>query len=316
MDAYVEPHLTWRFLEPGDAAEVEEFRQQLDALDNSVLSGLASAITDSELYIGQDMAVGGWDAYHSLSAFGVSYLADTDPVRIYLMGGVHPVHRHQAIGTALFRWQVDRAIAWRDEHRPGQQLWLGCYSDMSRPGTQKVASHFGFTTERFYYDLQRDLTEPVRLHHVDGLTFAPLDVSMTDEVRVLHNHCFALMGGRDVTDVDWRGRLDEESFRYAWSVVALDGDRVVGYAMSGLDEGGEGDAPAGWTERFGVHPEYRGRGVALGMLSRCLQAMADSGCTEAGIGIDTADGAGIERFTGELGYDIRDAVALLSRLVD
>ncbi|MDO5676584.1 MAG: GNAT family N-acetyltransferase [Propionibacteriaceae bacterium] len=316
MEAYVEPHLTWRFLGPEDAEEVDEFRQQLDALDNSVLSGVASAITDSHLFVGEGMAVGGWDAYRSLSAFGVSYIADTDPLRIYLMGGVHPVHRHQSIGTALFRWQVEGAIEWRDENRPGQPLWLGCYAELGRPGTERVASHFGFTTERFYFDLQRDLTHPVKRHEVPGLTFQELTDDRAEEVRVLHNLCFAALGGSDVEPAAWEHRLEEGSFRKDWSYLALDGDRVVGYAMSGEDEEFDDDQPVGWTERFGVHPDYRGRGVSLALLSHCLTAMRASGCLEAGIGVDTVDGLGIKRFAAELGYATRDAVALLSRVVD
>lgn len=315
MDAYVEPHLTWRYLVEEDAAEVEEFRQQLDALDNSVLAGLTSPATHSETFLEHGMAVGGWDPYHSLSAFGVNYIATTDPLRIYLVGGVHPVHRHQSIGTQLFRWQVEAAIAWRDENRPGDPLWLGCYSEMGRPGTERVASGFGFTAERFYYDLQHDLAHPVRRHDVEGLTFTTFDDTHSDEVRMLHNHCFAPLGGRDVSDIDWRGRLSEGSFRYDWSYIALDGDRVVGYAMSGEDEESDEDCLTGWTERFGVHPDFRGRGISLALMSRCLRAMHASGCGEAGIGIDTDDAVGIQRFTSELGYATRDAVALLSRTV-
>ncbi|GAA4902755.1 hypothetical protein GCM10025789_21940 [Tessaracoccus lubricantis] len=321
-DAYVEPHLTWRLLGPGDVQEVDEFRQQLDALDDSVLSGVAASITHSGLHVVEGMAVGGWDAYASLSAFGISYVAETDPPRVYLMGGVHPVHRHQNIGTALFRWQFRRAVEWRDEHRPGQPLWVGCYAELTRPGSEKVPRNFGFVPERYYYDLQRDLQRPVRHFEVDGITFAPLDDAREEEVRVLHNQCFAPLGGSDVTKVDWRHRLDEATFRYDWSFVALDGGRVVGYAMSGVDEGGgevdEGGAQArlgGWTERFGVHPEYRGRGISLALMSHCLTAMRASGCTEAGIGVDTIDGEGIKRFAADLGYATRDAVALMSTVV-
>lgn len=35
----------------------------------------------------------------------------------------------------------------------------------------------------------------------------------------------------------------------------------------------EDGGPAGWTERFGVHPDHRGRGIALALLSHSLRAM-------------------------------------------
>ena len=56
MEAYVEPHLRWRLLGQEDVAEVENFRSQLEALDNSVLSGMASAIMDTDLLPADGMA--------------------------------------------------------------------------------------------------------------------------------------------------------------------------------------------------------------------------------------------------------------------
>lgn len=316
-ESYVDSHLSWRLLESEDMMEIDEFREQLAALEDSVLSGVTASIMGSGMQQVEGMCVGGWDAYASLSAFGLGYFAETDEPRIYLMGGVHPVHRHQSIGTSLMEWQIARAVEWRDTHRPGQPLWLGCYAELDRPGTEKVARKFGFTPERYYYDLQRDLLHQVRRYEVPDITFTPLTDELVEDVRLLHNECFAPLGGSDVTKVDWRNRLDADSFRYAWSYVAMDGDKVIGYAMSGVDEDAQpGEPLVGWTERFGVHRDYRGRGVSLAVMSHCLTAMRDSGCVEAGIGVDTLDGVGIKKFAAALGYSTRDAVALLSTVVE
>lgn len=312
METYVEPHLRWRLLGPSDAPEVEGFRAQLEALDNSVLSGMASAILDQEIEPAPGLAVGGWDAYDSLSAFGAGFVSEGSPLRMYLLGGVHPVHRHMLVGTSLLAWQVQQAMVWRDSHHPGEPLWLGCYAEVGRPGLEGVASRQGFTAERYYYDLHRDLTRPLSVPCADGITVEPLDEDDGESVRTLHNLCFSSIGGSDVSVETWNQRLSSATFRPDWSFVARDGEQIVGYAMSAVDDE---EATGGWTERFGVHPDYRRRGISLALLGNCLGAMREAGCTEAGIGIDTPDGLGLRRLGAELGYSVRDAVALLSRVV-
>lgn len=307
---YVDPHLTWRVLDDGDRDELNHFRAQLEALDNSVLSNIAAAMAESSAEIVPGQAVGGWDPYQSLSAYGINYAsADPDP-RVYLMGGIHPTHRHLGIGNSVLRWQINQAISWRDEFHPGRPVWLGCYAELGRPGLERVAQHFGFEPERFYFDLHRDLTRPVALWVPEGVSLQRFAPAHSEQVRRLHNLCFRDLGAAEVTEDMWANRLADDEFRSDWSFLATVNDTVIGYAMSGFDE-----QTGGWTERFGVHPDHRGRGISLALLASCLRAMAESGCLEAGIGVDTADSNGINRLASELGFTVRDAVSLLSKTV-
>lgn len=312
MDVYVEPHLAWRLLGPDDAADLDHFRSQLDALEDSVLSGVAASITQRDLQVAH--AVGGYDAYQSLSAYAAAYIAETDPLRMYLMGGVHPTHRHLHIGTALLHWQVTHAAAWRDEFRPGQPLWLGCYAELGRPGLERVALSLGFSIERYYYDLHRDLTLPVVSPAVEDVQLEAFTPMHSEGVRQLHNLCFNGMGHEVGTDV-WAARLHDPDFRPEWSFLASVDGQVVGYAMSGVADTDDDGVPVGWIERFGVHPEHRGHKISLALMGRCLQAMREAGCREAGIGIDTPDGVGVQRLSAELNWTTRDAVALLTKVV-
>lgn len=317
MDAYVEPHLSWTLLTRGDLPQLRELRDQIAALDNSVLASLAADIDSREFDIPVGQAVGGRDSYNTLSAYGVNYIAGSNPTRAYLMGGVHPTHRHLSIGTSLLHWQVTSAIRWRDEHRPGEPLWLGCYAEVGHSGLEEVASSLGFEPTRFYYDLARDLTQPISLPKARGVTIVGFVPANSEAVRRLHNLCFSSIGADEVDVKAWTDRLAEDTFRPGWSVLAMADDQVVGYAMSGVDESVDNDDGAlyGWTERFGVHPDYRGRGVALAMLASCLIAMKADGCVEAGIGIDTENQFGVRRLAAELGFATRDAVALLTKVV-
>lgn len=317
MDAYVEPHLQWELLTADDLPELWELRDQIAALDNSVLASLAADIDASDFEIPEGQAVGGRDSYNTLSAYGVNYMAGSNPTKAYLMGGVHPTHRHLSIGTSLLRWQITNAIRWRDEHRPGEPLWLGCYAEVGHPGLEGVAARLGFEPTRFYYDLVRDLRQPITLPKTYGVSIEGFVPANSETVRSLHNLCFSSIGAGEVDVKAWTDRLAEESFRPGWSVLAVADGQVVGYAMSGVDESVDADDGQlyGWTERYGVHPDYRGRGIALAMLASCLIAMKADGCVEAGIGIDTENQFGVRRLAAELGFATRDAVALLTKVV-
>ena len=68
----------------------------------------------------------------------------------------------------------------------------------------------------------------------------------------------------------WRTRFDIASLRPPWmsSVAELDG-RVVGFLFGWVGESEFGIAgPTGWIDLVGVHPVYRGRGVARALVDR------------------------------------------------
>jgi GNAT superfamily N-acetyltransferase len=68
----------------------------------------------------------------------------------------------------------------------------------------------------------------------------------------------------------WRTRFDIASFRPPWmsSVAERDG-RVVGFLFGWVGESEFGIAgPTGWIDLVGVHPAYRGRGVARALVDR------------------------------------------------
>ncbi|MFT3886853.1 MAG: GNAT family N-acetyltransferase [Arachnia sp.] len=308
------PHLRWRLLTSGDEEELDRLLDQLAQLDTSVLAGLSADSETGASLLADGLAIGGWDAYDTLTAYGALHLGSTEPLRLYLFGGVLPAHRHKGIGTALLAWQVAAGTQWRDEHHPGTLLLLSCHAELGRQGLMRAAQANGFTVERYYYDLVRGLEKPPPPREVPGVAIVPLDAARSEEVRALHNECFKPFGGGEVTAEEWAGRMGSPEFREDWSHVALADGAVVGYAIN-VEDIGEHGAPAGWTERFGVHPAYRGRGIALALLSHGLHAMSEAGCEEAGIGVDTPDGLAMSRLVADLGYVTRDAVGLLTKVV-
>lgn len=311
VDCYVEDHLNWKPVTPLDLEELDCLREQIGSLDDALLPA-----TDRPVDLGGDdgldeNCIGGWDNYGSLMAFGWD-VVDPDPsrARVTLVGGVHPTHRYLGIGRKLLAWQQARAVEWRDAHRPGMDLWMGCYVEAGKPGLQHNLKNAGFVVERHFIDMHRSLRAIPVPREVDGVEFIPFDQRHSDEVHALHHLCF----GADMIQDHWETSLAR--IRPDWSWVAVADDGAVGYVLSG-DDGEEGNdaAPEGWTERLGVHPQHRRRGIASALLERTLVSMSRSGCVSAGIGVDTTEPDTGSMLQRSLGYENGDSVLLMCKTI-
>lgn len=311
MDCYVEDHLQWRLVTSKEMVDLTRLREQIESFDNSMLSA-SDRIVDLENAVWRDEdCVGGWDNYGSLLAYGWN-VVDPDPnrARVTMTGGVHPTHRYLAIGRKLLAWQQARALEWRDSDRPGMDLWLGCYVESGQPGLQHNLSGAGFGVERYFIDMHRSLAKTPQPREVDAITFVPFTPGRSDDLHELHHQCF----GADVNHDHWETSLSR--VRNDWSWMALSDDGAVGYVLSGEDsEVGSDAAPDGWTERLGVHPDYRRLGIASALLERTLVSMAHSGARIAGIGVDTSEPVEGVRMQTALGYEHGDSVLLMSRIL-
>lgn len=322
----IDHRLIWRALTDADLPEVASLREQIEAMDDPVLSAVEKVLGDGRFALLPDMGIGGWDAYGNLLAYGWTIVPFPDVPRVHLVGGVHPTHRHMGIGRELVAWQVESAVAWRDAHHPGADLWIGCYHEHGQLGLPRVLADLGFTRERYFYDMQRDdLTHLPRPVDLPGIEFTPYSADRSEELRRLHNLCFSdPEAGDGLSPMAWADSFVSGTFRPDWSWLALADGRVVGYALSGVDRAdvpgvdGTGDDSivlAGWTDRVGVDPAHRGRGISVGLLTRTLHSMAGAGCRAAGIGVDTTDAASPEVLSERLGYETRDGLVLMSTVV-
>jgi len=313
VDVYIETHLEWRLLSQDDWEEMFSLRTQLEALDDSVLPAIDRVIGGADQAITQGDAVGGWDSYGSMSAFGWNiHEPGTRPAKIFLLGGVHPTHRYQGIGRALLAWQEERALAWRDEHHPREPVWLGSYVEADQTCLRHLLEQRGFQVERYFFDMHRELFNLPRPHDVPGVVFESFSSGRSRQVLQLHNACFSAR----IDETTWDDSLAEETFRADWSWVAVSDDQVIGYCLSGTDDAaGLDGVMEGWCDRLGVARGHRHKGIAEALLARSLHSMAASGCPAAGIGVDTRNRAVADWLHRVLGYEERDGVTLLGKSI-
>ena len=92
----------------------------------------------------------------------------------------------------------------------------------------------GYSIERWFFDMERDLTEPVEAPRVPAdLTLAAFDWAHDDAVRRAHNEAFAThWGSSQRSPEEWqRWFTGDRHFRPDLSFVVLDGDEVAAYAL-------------------------------------------------------------------------------------
>lgn len=319
VDAFVEATLDWSALEESDLPELAELREAVEYFDDPVtrvgLAELAVAFRAPGAAPALNAVVGRDRVGGNFVAYGWNLLdSSACPPRVVLSGAVHPGWRDQKIGHALAGWQVARAREWAAELPSAPAtVWLGVYTDDNQSGAQRLFSNHGLTPERYFFDMHHvfaRVPDPPPPPPVAGVTFAPYTASESMAVRDLHNVCF----GGDVSVDTWTAMQQRPVFRPEWSWLAYAEGRLIGYALNSADEQAwvEQGFTEGWTDRLGVHPDYRRRGVARGLLSWSMWSFGRAGLEGAGLGVDTTDAVEALRLYEAIGYESQEMVVLLS----
>lgn len=286
--------------EPSERHSIDELYEQLDEVDTD---------PEADSTLGRD--VGG-----TLVAYGWNHplLSDVDPRRVHLTGGVHPGWRRQGIGHALLDWQLQRARRWHAEtHRAGLgPLRVICAVDTKLDHTRQLYEGAGLEPVRWFADMTlRFDGAPPDFPAPPGIRLVPLSRKLFEAVRQAHNEAFAdHWGSQPIDATRWAEQLARSASRVSWSWVALEEEtsEVVGYATNSAyeqDWASQGFSE-GWTERLGVRPGWRGRGVAKALLGASMRSFAEAGLDAAGLGVDTDSPTGAFRLYESMGYQATD----------
>lgn len=176
---------------------------------------------------------------------------------------------------------------------------------------RRLAVAQGFAPVRYYVDMVRPLTiagaAPIPVVPLGaGLELVPYVKDLDEDLRLAHNEAFAEHWGSEPRSAeDWaEWTTGHRDFRGDWSFAVLDGDRVVGYALSAAyeqDWTAQGYMQ-GWTNLLGVRPAWRGRGIAPALLAATMRAFAASGMQYAGLGVDSENSSGALGVYERTGY--------------
>jgi ribosomal protein S18 acetylase RimI-like enzyme len=327
--------LAWRPQTPDDAAALLELENAVYAADGApyrwsieeIVEGLAEPWRDlphnSLIGLDEDQVPRAWAQVYTPPG-------DQTVIRVIVEGGVHPDRRGEGIGRELLAWSVARGrelLAGADQALPA--VIRSHVEDSAPLATHHLFERAGFTAQRFFADLRRDLAEPLPEVGLDGsLRLLAWSDTMDEPARLAHNDAFRdHWGSQPQSPEQWAG--DRSMFVPGWSFVVVDeqpdvealvsfpdtdpataaalraGDPlVVGYALASryaADFEVRG-YPFGYTDVLGVRRGYRGRRVAVALLAAQMRAFAADGMRYAVLDVDTANPTGAFGLYSGLGY--------------
>ena len=316
--------LDWRPLTGADLADLDALLTVIEEADDP---GKCHSLSDLERIFAADVdpslhGLLGRDAAGVLVAYGWNHPLplDSGPCRVHLSGGVHPEHRGQGAGHVLLSWQLDAARMWhRGTHRSAEPLWSLVYLEGHQPDQQQLYEDLGLRGVRWYADMTRTLAPPLPSHEDPaGVRVVPLNRKRFEAVRLAHNEVFAdHWDSRPIDPHGWEEQLVRPQSRLSWSWVALAAEtsEVVGYATNAAYEEDWADQgfSEGWTDRLGVRPGWRGRGVARALLTASLRSFSEAGLDAAGLGVDSDDPSRAFDLYEDLGYHSTHSVVMFAR---
>ncbi|SDD02977.1 Acetyltransferase (GNAT) family protein [Sanguibacter gelidistatuariae] len=308
--------LTWRPLTPQDADALFALIGAIETFDAPPYRTSPGEVAEMLEGDWKDLdadTVAGIDATGELRAYATVEIrpGDVGTIRAFVAGGVHPQARGVGLGAALVAWMTDRArikLVARSDRGPGR---IAAYLEDTAPDHWRLYEGAGYTAQRFYSTLRRDLRVDVHEPILEpGLRLVAWSEDVDDATRLAHNDAFRdHWGSEPATTESWvQGR---STFAPGWSFVVVDDSRsitgelfVAGYLLSGRYEQ---DWPvagysSGYIEMLGVRREYRGRKIAIALLAAVMTAYREDGIEYAELDVDTDNPSGAFGLYSTLGF--------------
>lgn len=325
VDVMIDGSLSWATLNINDLPELVELKLAIDYFERPFEAwGFEEfmALWVDPLQEADRNAVIGRDSAGTAVAYAWNRVDVDDPnqLKVWLDGGIHPTIRHLDLSRRRLAWQVERVGQWMNEpeHEWAEEITCCKHINANNEMGQAVATQVGLEPFRWFMDMSLDLSHR-RRHNIPDLgsvQIIPWDENLSDKTRQCHNLAFSTrVGSHFVDEENWYASYNRPDSRTDLSWLAIDQSEVVGYAISSIVETDDGDPLGGWTDRLGVRPDYRGRGIASALLQQSLKSFAEAKCSWAGIGVDTETPESSKRIYSRLGYQLDDAVILYQRVL-
>nr|WP_076388248.1 GNAT family N-acetyltransferase [Vaginimicrobium propionicum] len=321
-EAFVEPSLDWKFVTFEDLEDIAELRLAIEYMDDPTerrtLSDMRAEYTEDHAQPNKH-AVVGRDKGGTIVAYAWNHPSLTAGVNphVWMEIGVHPAWRHRRIGLHLVKWSIERARMWWRSIHAKDPLIVEMAVDESSSLENDLRINGELKPQRWFFDMHRELDEPLTSCPTpSGIVIKKYSSQYCEQVRIAHNLAFSTRAGaHGIDEAQWDKQMRRSEFRPEWSWLALDSDsgEVVGYVLnSQLDSDG---IKEGWTDRIGVIPAWRDKGVASCLLCAAIESFVTSGCLQAGIGVDTDKP--VTQLFNSLGFKSDDRVVLYqARYVD
>lgn len=314
----------WRPLTLADSAPLTELLNASFRHDElpfvQTLEEVRHSMEDRRLDLARD-TIGGWSEDGSLVCFGAAR-ARAAAVRrriVYQDGEVHPACRRRGLGSALLTWTEARSrqllrqpLAADETTEPSAAgpvpAFLEVYANERQADRAQLYERHGFRQIRWYVDMRRTLDEPLPAVELPaGLSMIGWSAERDDDYRIAHVTAFDdHWGSEPLTKDEWHTRFTGSPvFRPDLTVGVVDGDgRLVGYVIGyhAPEDTAVTGRLEGWLGQVGTLREWRGRGVASGLMVHVMRLMREAGLDDAMLDVDTDNPSGAVGLYERLGF--------------
>lgn len=241
--------------------------------------------------------------------YGMAHIRPSvvDVDRVHVGGTIDPEWRRRGLGTTLMNWLIRRAGELHAATHPDFPGQVDVGAASHNVGATSLLDSLGFKAERFFFDMQRPLDQPVPEASIaDGLRLTSYDPSYEEALRLAHFEAFSDHWGWAPPDpAVWRSRnVGSRAFRGAQSYLVLDGETVAAY-VNGYEWEADTEV-TGVRELYigqvGTRRAYRGRGLARGAIAKVLAEAAQAGYQRAALGVDADNPTGALGLYENLGF--------------
>lgn len=303
--------VSWRRITLRDVDTLVELNAAIAAADHPEWSEtreeVEEELTHSWVHLDADTVIA--EADGQAVAYGVQILPPKPEslVRTIAFGGVRPSHRGRGIGRELLAWHRSRArqqLASSDLELPG---WHLLYVEEKNETGLRLAHHVGMPLVRYFTKMVRDLSADIPDLALDpALTLATPAAEDADRILVARNDSFRDHWASQPTIPEaWASFTGQDSFRFDLSVVALDGDRVVGFVLTQVtpDDFERQGYVGGYIPLIGVTRDWRRRGVAPALIAEALRRYRAAGHEKVALDVDSENPSGaLSLYTG-MGFE-------------
>ncbi len=236
-------------------------------------------------------------------------------------GQVHVDHRGKGLGGYILNWLETRA---KDEYaKSGGEVPLVIRTSCADHLQDRIDlfTANGFEASRYAYKMQRDLQVPIPDKSLpSNLRLNTWTEELDGPMRMAFNEAFRGHWGLPEMDERlWRQFFTGvPQFRGDLTYLAMDGEKIAGFCLNWVDQAKneQSGIQEGFIEAVGVIPEWRGRGVASGLLVHTMREFILEGMDSTALDVDTQNPTGALRLYEKLGFEAVKRTITFTKVIE